>query len=341
MKRIGFACKYMYPVQDKSKSELEELQRPFNCRSTTVSWLNAQSKSDAVDRLWDVLQHNVQSFHNLVEDVSNLPENLKMVRLSSDCLPAYTHKQWSWFYQQDDVQSYLAKSLGIVGSMARKRDVRLYFHPGQFVVLSSDRPDVVDRSIEEFEYHVDLARYMGYGRKFQDFKINVHISGRQGPNGIKKALKRLSPEARRTLTIENDENSWGIEDSLELKKHCALVLDIHHHWVYSGQYLLPNCDIHKQVIESWRGIRPVIHYSISRENVLEGHSVTRAPNRAHILRTGIKRQKLRAHSNMYWNQAVSEYVMQFLETSDIMCEAKYKNIASYHFYEHAKKVGVL
>ena len=47
---------------------------------------------------------------------------------------------------------------------------------------------------------------MGYGRTFQDFKINVHISGRQGPAGIKAVLPRLSQEARNCITIENEEN---------------------------------------------------------------------------------------------------------------------------------------
>ena len=42
-----------------------------------------------------------------------------------------------------------------------------------------------------------------------------------------RSLPRLSTEARNTITIENDENSWGIEASLELRKHLALVLDIH------------------------------------------------------------------------------------------------------------------
>ena len=98
-------------------------------------------------------------------------------------------------------------------------------HPGQFTVLASDNADIVDRSIEEFEYHTNVIRYMGYGRQFQDFKCNVHISGRNGPACIKAALKRLSPEARNVITIENDENKWGLDSSLELadERDCRTV----------------------------------------------------------------------------------------------------------------------
>ena len=52
----------------------------------------------------------------------------------------------------------------------------------------------------------------------------------------------MSPEARNLLTIENDEMGWGLESSLELEKHCALVLDIHHHWVRTGEYIQANDD---------------------------------------------------------------------------------------------------
>ena len=62
-------------------------------------------------------------------------------------------------------------------------------------------------------------------------KVNVHISGRQGPEGIVKALPRLSPEARNLITIENDEMGWGLDATLQLEKHLALVLDIHHHLI--------------------------------------------------------------------------------------------------------------
>jgi UV DNA damage repair endonuclease len=201
-------------------------------------------------------------------------------------------------------------------------------HPGQFTVLASDNPDIVERSIEEFEYHVDVARWMGFGQQFQDFKINVHISGRKGPAGIIDVYPRLSTEARNTITIENDENSWGIEASLELRKHLALVLDIHHHWVKTGEYILPTDDRFSRIVDSWRGVRPVIHYSVSREDILVDHDLDTLPDMEKLLEQGYKKQKLRAHSDYMWNNAVNEWALSFRDTADIMVESKAKNLAS-------------
>jgi UV DNA damage repair endonuclease len=214
-------------------------------------------------------------------------------------------------------------------------------HPGQFCVLASESDDIVNRSIEEFEYHVDMVRWMGYGKSFQDFKVNVHISGKRGPQGIIDTLQRLTPEARNCITIENDENAWGIDSSLELVKHCALVLDIHHHWVRTGDYIQSSDDRVLRVIDSWRGVRPVIHYSVSREEWLPDHCDKTLPDYAALLASGHKKQKLRAHSNFYWNTAVNEWALSFLATHDIMCESKSKNLASFALYEQAKTLGLL
>ena len=202
-----------------------------------------------------------------------------MVRLTSDMFSFYTHEDYREFWKSREVQDQLEQWMKPIGETARKNDVRLSFHPDQLVVLASDRPEVVNKSIEEFEYHVDMARWMGYGKQFQDIKINVHISGRQGPSGIKNVLGRLSPEARNSITIENDEMSWGIDASLELANDLALVLDIHHHWVKTGEYIEANDDRIKKIIDSWRGSRrPVIHYSVSREDYLVSHSRHERPD---------------------------------------------------------------
>ena len=329
--RVGFACKYMHHDQAQKKKLLEDIQRPYNCKATTITWLNRQSKDVAEERLWDIMVHNIESFRKLISYVGTLPQQQRMVRLGSDVLPAYTEPSWCYFWQLPTVVGYLEKHLAEVGTLARKLDVRLSMHPGQFTVLASDNPDIVNRSIEEFEYHVDVIRYMGYGKNWQDFKCNVHISGRQGPAGIINVLPRLSPEARNCITIENDEMSWGIDASLELAEHVALVLDIHHHWVASGEYIQPTDDRFNRIVDSWRGVQPVIHYSVSREDYLVNHDPNVLPNHELLLEQGYKKQKLRAHSDYMWNHAVNEWAATFRPYADIMVESKCKNLASIPF----------
>jgi UV DNA damage repair endonuclease len=146
-------------------------------------------------------------------------------------------------------------------------------------------------------------------------------------------MKRLSPEARNMITIENDEISWGIESSLELVDTCALVLDIHHHWIKTGEYIENNDDRIKKIIDSWRGVRPVIHYSVSREDVLEGHTGSQRPALIPLMEAGHKKGKLRAHSNFYWNDAVNQWAITHSSWADIMCESKGKNLASFKLHE--------
>ena len=325
----------MHPDQTQSKKLLEEIQRPLNTKSTTVQWLNRQTTEVAEQRLWDIMEHNIAAYGRLIEYVGSLPQGLRMVRLGSDCLPVYTQQDWRYYWRLPDVRAYAEREFAKVGETARRLDVRLSMHPGQFTVLASDNEDIVERSIEEFEYHADMARWMGYGKSFQDFKINVHISGRKGPAGIKAALQRLTSEARNCITIENDEMSWGLNSSLELVDHCALVLDIHHHWIRNGEYIEANDDRIKRVIDSWRGVRPVIHYSVSREDLLLDHSGDTRPDLDALLAQGYKKAKLRAHSDYYWNRAVNDWALSFLPYADIMCESKCKNLASIKLYNYA------
>jgi UV DNA damage repair endonuclease len=341
MKRIGFACKWIDHPDQVNGIDKKDDAKQYNTGSTTVAWLNRQSKEVAEQRLWDLMVGNIEATRKLVEKVGALDENLRMVRLSSDILPVYTQQDWSWFWRLPATREYCEREFRAVGDLARKNSVRLSMHPGQFTVLASCNPGIVERSIEEFEYHVDMVRWMGYGKTFQDFKINVHISGKQGPAGIISALTRLSPEARNCITIENDENCWGIDSSLELEKHCALVLDIHHHWIRTGDYIQPSDDRVKRVIDSWRGVRPTMHYSVSREDYLIDHNTSTAPDYADLLAEGYKKQKLRAHSDFYWNSATNDWALSFLNTHDIMCESKGKNLASFALHKRAKELTLL
>ena len=340
-KRIGFACKWIdSPDQVNGIKPLDDAKQ-YNTGSTTVAWLNRQTKEVAEQKLWDLMVGNIESTRKLIERIGTLNGNLRMVRISSDILPVYTQSDWRYFWRKPDVIGYCERAFMEVGELARMLDVRLSFHPGQFTVLASDNDDIVHRSIEEFEYHADMIRWMGYGRTFQDFKCNVHIAGRRGAQGIRDVYGRLSPEARNTITIENEEMKHGLVDCLELYDLVPIVLDIHHHWVREGEYISSNDPRVAKVIESWRGVRPACHYSVSREDVLVGHDTSIAPNYQQLLENGYKKSKMRAHSDFYWNTAVNDWALEHLAWADIMCESKGKNLASFSLYERAKELGVV
>ena len=346
-KRIGFCCKYLEEDQTQPKKVLLEKQQRFTEKSTTVAWCNRQEdKSVAEQKLLDLVEHNMQSAYNLVEYVGGLPDEMRMVRLGSNQIPMATEPTWRYVFEDPSVIKELEKGFAKVGEIARQNDVRLSFHPGQFCVLASDKPEVVERSIDEFEYHANMIRWMGFGKEFMDMKCNVHISGKQGYQGIINILDKLSPEARNTIAIENDEMCWGLDESLKLEKHLALVLDIHHHWIRDEEYIQADDDRVKRVIDSWRGVRPTLHYSYSRNewlpepSLLPGNSQHRTLHDiTTLLDLGSKKQKLRAHSDFYPNAKANEWALSFWDNFDIQCEAKAKNLASQQLYEQAIATG--
>jgi UV DNA damage endonuclease len=340
-KRIGFACKWIdTPDQVDGLKPTDDCKK-YNTGTTTVAWLNRQSRDVAEQKLWDLTISNIEATRKLVEKVGTLDEHLRMVRLSSDILPVYTHELYSYYYKRSDVLALLERGFQEIGVLARDKQVRLSMHPGQFCVLASDNDNIVERSLEEFEYHADMARWMGYGQQFQDFKINVHIAGRKGAQGIRNIYGRLSPEARNCITIENEENAHGLTDCLALADLLPIVLDIHHHWVRESDYIQPNDHLVSQVIDSWRGLRPTMHYSCSREDVLVGHEPTVAPDAKLLLESGHKKAKLRAHSDFFWNTASNDWALSFLDNFDIMCEAKAKNLASFELARLAKSKNLI
>jgi len=322
-KRIGFCCKWLSDLDPKSNS----INRELNGKSTTMKWLREHSE-DAVAKQWELMNFNARAAYNLVERVGSLDPELRQVRLGSEMLQGYTESNWKDWWQQPSVQQHLESIFAPVGELARKLDVRLSFHPGQFCCLVSDNPEIVENSLAEMEYHTDLARWMGYGKEFQDFKINVHVSGRNGPGAMRKVVKRMSPELRNCLTLENDEFTIDIDDLIELRDIAAIVFDVHHHWIKTGEYFSPHDDRVNYILESWRGVRPVMHYSQCREDLLVGHDPDVLPDMNTLLDAGFKKTKLRAHSDFMWNAAQNEQMLKFWEWADIQVEAKAKNLAS-------------
>lgn len=324
--KIGFACIFSEVVNGRIKP-VEQ----FKTRTTTLAWLRRQSSSIAEQRLYDIAISNAISAQKLVKYISFLPPHLRMVRLGSDQIPLFTHSDYCDFWQSSGVLDSIENIWEQTGDIARQHGVRLSFHPGQFVCMASDKECVVNNSIKEIEYHATIAKWMGFCKKFQDFKINIHCSGKLGTAGFKTAFDKLSTEAKRVLTVENDEYTIGLDTILDLKDTLPITFDLHHEWCYSGHFVSPTDDRYLRVIDSWKGVRPVVHYSVSRQEYL--NDTEELPCLSNLITSGFKKAKLRAHSDMFHNDACNNWARMFLDVADIMTESKFKNVASFDLAE--------
>ncbi|MBV4366693.1 UV damage endonuclease UvsE [Erwinia phyllosphaerae] len=316
--KLGFACKFFNA----------DAKQPFPFRATTRTRFLSLNKEERLRLISEISHNNLNHLYLTLEALQQQPEALRMMRLGSDLLPLYTVPEAGELYEAflPDLYPLFKKC----GDFARNNAIRLSFHPGQYSVLASDNPLVVERAIEDVEYHALCASLMGYGKHFQDFKINIHMNGKGGFEGFKAAFQQLSPQAKNMLTVENDEISCSLDDVLQAKDLCPIVLDIHHHWVKENEFIKPDDPRIAQIIASWRGVRPVLHYSVSQEGIIPE---TGFPDQHEL---SVARTKLRAHSDYYFNDTLNDWALSFRDF-DIMCEVKMKNLARDKLYQHAGK----
>lgn len=318
IKRVGFACMIM------NDNELQEESHKIG--SLTQKKMNTLSSEERYDYLIAKVKSNLDSFKNQITYVSELPPELRMFRISSTLLPMYDHPIYGELYA--DYMQELRSILKIIGDFARENDVRLSMHPDQFCVINSDKPHVVEKSIKCLEMHSDMARMLGYGKSFQDFKINIHLNGSTDVLPIDD----LSETSKMCLTLENDEKKGNIERLVSVceKYGIAQVFDIHHHWCNTdGSYMDVNDPMVDRIIATWKGVRPTMHLSQSVERIVGDYNAL--PNFEEITKEH-KKGKTFAHSDYITNQYLVDYMRPFNEKFDIMVEAKMKNLASFKLH---------
>ena len=116
--KIGFACKWIDHAGQVDGIKSTDDCKKYNTGTTTVAWLNRQTRSVAEDKLWSLMKQNIEATRKLVQKVGDLDEPLRMLRISSDILPVYTHDNYKYFWHQDDVRDYAGKHFAEIGRIA-------------------------------------------------------------------------------------------------------------------------------------------------------------------------------------------------------------------------------
>ena len=151
-------------------------------------------------------------------------------RILSQILPLYTHPQAGYKLEALPDAPEIVNNFAKIREFHEEHDIRLSFHPDQFIILASPDEQVFENSLRELEYQCMVADLTGAEN------VNIHMGGTYGSKAdtIKRFEARFSelPESvRRHLTLENDDISYTVEDLYPLcsKLDIPLVYDVHHH----------------------------------------------------------------------------------------------------------------
>jgi UV DNA damage endonuclease len=195
---------------------------------------------------------------------------IDMYRMSSDLAPYVTHPDMPRFHGM--IKESTAE-LAAVGAKARRLDLRLSFHPSQFVVLNSPDPKLVEKSAWDLSTQSEMLDLMELG---PEAVVVIHVGGTYGDRAASlrrwvKTWQRLPKHVQRRLALEHDDLRFSAADVLWLHEQTGvrLIFDYQHFWCLNPERLDMQ-DALQAILRTWpEGVRPKVHYSSPRTELRE------------------------------------------------------------------------
>ena len=237
-------------------------REPIRFRTTTARVLSALPRRERLLRVSSLCLGNARTLLDALEAVRRM--GIGAFRILTPLFPQYTHPEVGYTLDELPDTAEIRRLLGRAKRFRARHDIRLSFHPDQFIVLSSPREQVVRSSMEELEYQGLLAGLAGAE------VINVHGGGKYGDKDAALErfagnFRRLSKGVRRRLTVENDDVTYTVRDLLPLCRATGipLVYDVHHHRCNPDGLSVKKATA--LAVETWGEREPWFHVSSPRQ----------------------------------------------------------------------------
>ena len=239
--------------------------RPLRLGFPVKVMANPELKSNDTRR-WQKNPHLKTSLEYIDAILDHLAKHkISMYRMSSDLAPYATHPDMPQFHgmvAESDAE------LRAVGAKARKLDIRLSFHPSQYVLLNSPDPALTKKSIWDLSSQAEMLDRMELG---PEAVLVTHVGGTYGDTVASRARwaetwATLPEHVRRRLVLENDDLRFSAADVLWVHGETGvrLIFDYQHHWCLNPERL-DMVDTGRRFLASWpEGVRPKLHYSSPR-----------------------------------------------------------------------------
>ena len=208
-------------------------------------------------------------------------EKLDMYRLSSDIAPYATHPDMPQFHSM--VKDSDAE-LRAFGAKAKALDIRLSFHPSQYVLLNSPDPELTRKSIWDLSSQAEMLDRM----ELADEAVMVtHVGGVYDDREASRARwiegnEQCPEHVKRRLVLENDDIRFSAADALWIHERTGvrLIFDYQHMWCLNPERLDMRATLEKFVASWPKGVRPKIHFSSPRTELREVKRKITATQRA-------------------------------------------------------------
>jgi hypothetical protein len=182
------------------------------------------------------------------------------------------------------VRAYCEREFKRVGDLARKNNVRLSFHPGQFTVLASESDDIVNRSIEEFEYlgfsfdgkNVYL-KSSGLAKFYRKMKRSIKRSGFYAKYGKNKVPQLFKNRLYKRFTIVGAHRRQIVRKAPHLPNtfYRTNQYDWGNFITYAklAENVFPNNKINKQIGSHWNNFHKSLGFGFSKVQLM--HNVAK------------------------------------------------------------------
>ncbi len=243
MMRLGLCCKFS--------------QEPIRFRTITAKYLSGFSRPWQLQKLSDLCIENALSLSSAIRYCAQ--NNIGCFRVNSRFFPLATHPDFGYAIKDLPDRHRLLLILNTCHKEAESCNVRLSFHPDQFVLLSSQDDVLVQRSLRELEYQAEVSRLIGAD------VINIHAGGAYGDKALTlqrmdKVIKKLSRHLRSLLTLENDDRIYTPVDLIPFCNVHGIpfVYDVHHHRCLPDTLTIPEAT--RLALKTWNR-EPLFHIS--------------------------------------------------------------------------------
>jgi UV DNA damage endonuclease len=236
-------------------------------------------------RRWQKGPHLKTSLEGVSEILDYLAKvDINMYRLSSDLAPYATHPDMPQFH---NMVAESETELAAFGAKARALDIRLSFHPSQYVLLNSPDPALTAKSIWDLASQAEMLDRMGCG---PEAVLVTHVGGVYGDREASRARwiegwNQCPEHVRKRLVLENDDIRFSAADALWIHQRTGvrLIFDYQHFWCLNPERLDMR-DTLERFLASWEGsgARPKIHFSSPRTEMREVKRAVTAKDRAAV-----------------------------------------------------------